>query len=169
MWWIIIATVIFLLLIYLLFAPFFVEIDSNNDLYCVRFHRLASASIFLDHTTIFLKLRIAWWRKNIKLSGSEHTKKKTRQVVKREAKKSTVSPHKILKKAKAIVKTFKVNECLIMIDTGNMPLNGILYPWLYFLSRYSGKTIMINFWNENQIKLQVENNAARIIMAYLKS
>jgi len=56
-----------------------------------------------------------------------------------------------------------------MLDTGDMPLNGILFPWFYLFSRRVNHDVLINFNNENTIKLKIENSIARMLWAYIKS
>jgi hypothetical protein len=79
------------------------------------------------------------------------------------------SSQKFFKKMRLILKSFKIKKCFITIDTGNMPLNGMLFPWIYLLSIYTKKTVMINFSEKNIIILQIENSIARMLWAYFKS
>lgn len=52
------------------------------------------------------------------------------------------------------------------IDTGNMPLNGIMYPGFFWLSRLTGKTFEINFSDKNELILEIENNLAGLVKAF---
>jgi len=72
-----------------------------------------------------------------------------------------------IKKMRAIIKTFKINTCYINIDTGDAGLNGMLYPGFYWLSAYIHKPVGINFLNENDIVLEIENSLARMAWAYI--
>ncbi|MBK7037568.1 MAG: hypothetical protein IPH42_14800 [Bacteroidetes bacterium] len=78
MWWLILILIVLLILSYLLFAPFVLEIDSNKGLYSIRFHRIISANLALEQETIFIKIKFAWWRKEFNLL--EPTTKKTKQI-----------------------------------------------------------------------------------------
>ena len=66
------------------------------------------------------------------------------------------------------VSSFKVIKLNCAIDTGSNELNGMLFPLFYWVSVKSGKNIMINFNDENKLELKIENNLARMILAYFK-
>ena len=57
--------------------------------------------------------------------------------------------------------SFKLNKCLLLLDTEEMKMNGVLIPVFYLLNN-SRKNIWINFIGENQIILEVENNLAHM-------
>ena len=163
MWWIIIIACLLMVFIYLLFAPFFVEIDSAKRLFRIRFHRLASAKIIFDESSIFLELKIVGRQKKIDLLEIKERKKKP--VVKNEKKKQTnISFQKVF----AMTKTFKVRKLFLALDTGDMQVNGMLYPLFVLMSKSSGKNITINFLDENKLILQIENNLVRMLWGYIK-
>ena len=68
---------------------------------------------------------------------------------------------------KAIMNSFSVNKCYLSIDSGDVQLNGILYPFFYWLGKRMHKTIEINFLNRNEFILEIENNFARIIKTFI--
>lgn len=157
------AIVLFLILAgfsYLLFAPFYLEINSAEGLYRIRFHRLFSARLMVADTSLKVEFKIAGWSRQIDVFT------KTKQTKKRPPAKKK-QPGISFKLIVAVIKSFKVNKCYVSIDTGSMQLNGILYPGFYFLSRYVGKTIEINFLNRNEIILEIKNNLARIIRVFI--
>lgn len=163
MWWIIIITCLLMVFIYLLFAPFFVEIDSVKSLFRIRFHRLASARLIFHESSIFIALKIGGWQKKIVLLEIKEKKKKP--VVKNEKKKQTkISFQKFL----TVLKSFRIRKFILTLDSGDMQTNGILYPLFVLVSISSGKNITINFLNENKLILQIENNLARVLWAYIK-
>ena len=152
---------------YLLFAPLYIEINSVNSLYAVRFHHLASAKLIFIDSSLKINLKIAGWKKQIDLFHQlfERKPKKTpaEQQKKRKPKRFSFSL------IKAILKSFRVNKCYLNIDTGDMQLNGILYPGFYWLGKYTGNPIGINFQDKNEIEVEIENNFARIIVAFIYS
>lgn len=162
MWWIV-AVVVFLLL-YLLFAPFFIEIDSEKNIFRVRFHQLASGSLLIHDNSIFIQLKIIAWRKQFDLLELPSEKKKQVDKVKKKSGRK-ISIHKIIR----VIRTFEVRKLFVTLDTGNMQTNGILYPMVFALRTISKKNLSINFFGENKLVLQIRNNAARIIWAIIKS
>lgn len=165
MWWLILILIVLLILSYLLFAPFVLEIDSNKGLYSIRFHRIISANLALEQETIFIKIKFAWWRKEINLL--EPTTKKPEQII--QTKHRNKSRKKLsFKKMAGILKSFRIRKFLISVDTDNMQVNGIMYPICLLAQNISGRQIGINFVGENIIILKIENNIARIVWAFIK-
>lgn len=152
---------------YLLFAPFYLEISSRNGLCRIRFHRLASANLRIDGNTLLLELRLPGFIKKIDLfeSQKEHEEKQVKRSTERKGAGRKISWRKI----KAILQSFKINEFKLSVDSGDMQLNGILYPVFYLISENRRINLEINFIDENEIELEIENNLARISWAYLSS
>jgi len=153
-----------LILSYMLFAPFYLEINSIKGLAQIRLHRLISATLVLS-TSAKIELRIAGWMKVIdlfELGKQQRTRSKKKEKNK---KKYTISVYRI----RAIVASFKVNKCCLNIDTGNNELNGVLYPAFFVLGKYIKKPISINFAGKNEVIIEIENNMARIIRTFIVS
>lgn len=152
------------ILCYLLFAPFYIEINSESGLCRMRFHKLLSAQLKITESSLIVEIKAAWWRKRIDLLVL--IKQKGKPVKKIEKKKNKNVP---FKKIINVIKSFKVTKFYVTICFDDMPLNGILYPLFLGLSLKTKKHFEINFWNENEIVLRIENNLFRIIWAYIKS
>lgn len=160
------------ILCYVFFAPFYLEIDSTEGVFRVRFHTIASVDLKIVDYSLILHIKVIGWTKEIDLLKVKRTSKdkKTKEKKvgkKKEQKKSLmkVTPKKII----AVLKSFKINKCEVFIDTGDVQLNGILYPIFYMAGYYSKKNIHINFINENVVRLEIENSVARMSRAYLNS
>jgi hypothetical protein len=147
---------------YIFFAPFYVEIDSERNLLRIRFHYLASARLSITDSSLIINVRIAGWRKQLDLLSQK--KRKERPIeVKRKSKRRKISFHKL----KVIVKSFNVNKCYFNLDLGNLEWNGILFPLFLWISNVTMKYFRINFRGENDIKLEIENNIASILWAFI--
>jgi hypothetical protein len=167
MWWIIIT---FLVIIsYLIFAKLFIEIDSTVNLYRLSFGGILALSIVFIDDSIRLELKLFWWRKSYNLNNAFTNESKDVVQTSNAKERKVFSLQKIFKNTTAVLKSFKIKKCFITIDTGNMPLNGILFPWVYLLSIYIKKKVSINFSGQNIIILQIENSFARMLWAYFKS
>ncbi|MDB4905134.1 MAG: hypothetical protein JWQ63_4415 [Mucilaginibacter sp.] len=115
---------------YVLFAPFYLEINTSTGLCSIRFHHLASAKLIISDRSLLIDLWIAGWAKQIDLFAKTVTgKEKSNQSLKKK-KRFKISFNKV----KAVVKSFKVTKCYLTMDTGNVELNGVLYPCFYWLS-----------------------------------
>ncbi|MGZ3945920.1 MAG: hypothetical protein ACXVJB_13325 [Mucilaginibacter sp.] len=168
MQWVLFLVLIFLaILSYLLFAPIYIEIDSTSRICRLRFHHLASGAIVLKNYRFELDLRIAWWKKQFHFFAKNQKKKKPENIT--STKERTRGRRISFKTITAIVKTFKVNIFRVDIDTDNVQLNGLLYPAFYAMSRFSGRHMMINFVGNNEIVIEIENNLARMIRAFISS
>lgn len=159
--------IIISIFIYVLFAPFYLEINTIYGLLRLRFHRLVKAQIVINENSLFLDLKIAGWRKQIDLLAQKEQKEQKKKSIKKQSEKG---PNRIsLKKIIAIAKSFKVTKFYLSISFDEMMINGIVYPLISFLSFKTNKRMEINFFHENEIILEVENNFFRIIRAYIKS
>jgi hypothetical protein len=118
-----------------------------------------------------VRVKVAWWRKEFDLfqTTKAPTPVKSEKTVKKRKARKPMSPGKLLRKVRAILSTFRITRCFITIDTGDMRVNGILYPWVYLLKRRIRKNVSINFWGENVVILEAKNTIARMLWAYIKS
>lgn len=152
----------------MLFAPFFIEIDSETNLYRLRFHRLASGAIVQTQGSIFLKAKILWYQYDIDLLASRKVSPKkvsSGQPLKKDRPRNR---HNIsISQIKAMLMSFRISKCNINIDTGDMPTNAILYPLFFIMSWETGHTLMINFQGENSATLNIRNSIARLAWAYI--
>jgi hypothetical protein len=163
-WLLSIPALILILSFYILFAPFYLEVNSTTGLCRVRFHKLASARIYITESSLLIDLKIMWWHKIIDLFAPGERKMKP------EKKKTEKAERKIsLRKVRAVIKSFKVNKFYLTIDTGSMETNGILYPLFLWMGMRMKKNVTINFVNENELVLEIENNAVRMLRAYIIS
>jgi hypothetical protein len=164
-WLLAIICLVFIVVLYLLFAPFYLEIDTEKNLLRLRFHRFAYVRLLIENSSLKLHINIAVWNKKIDLLRQPvHENKKvspTRIKPARKAQKIS------LKKVIAVLKTFKVNKCAVNMDFGDIQWNAILFPLFFWMSRMTGKHIQVNFTGKNNVKLEIQNNFARIIFAFL--
>jgi len=160
LWFLTFCLIIATVFCYLTFAPFYLEINSSKNLYRIRFDGLAFANLIITVNSLKVDLWIAGWRKQFNLL--------TKPIREKQEEKSILSKRKnkpfriTFQKAKVILESFKVNKFCLNVDSGNLQLNGLLYPCFYWLSKYTNKPISINFINKNEVILELENNIARI-------
>ncbi|HYV90582.1 MAG TPA: hypothetical protein VE978_02320 [Chitinophagales bacterium] len=164
--WLILLLIVVLVFVYLLVAPFYLEIDSVEGLCRIRFHFLASAKLRMSESSLILDLKIIGVEKQIDLLAPPKQKKKpVQKKIGRQKKRAGIPFRKVW----AMLQSFRINKCDVNFDFGDMPLNGILYPLFQWISILTGKSIRINFGNETKIILEIENNFARIGWAFIKS
>lgn len=171
-WLLIILSLFLLLLCYLLIAPLVLDIDSTKGLLRFRYHYLASARLRVQDDIPFLDVRILGWKKSINLFAAPAQGKTSEQKATTTAKKRQNRGKRRrvpLAKLKAVLKSFRVRRCFVRVDSGNMQLNGMLYPLFLWLSMAAGLDVSINFCNRNEMIVKIDNNIARMLGAYLRA
>lgn len=165
MFTLILLLILLLVCIYFLTAPIYLEINSERELCRLRFHVLANAGLLMHEGSLMLELKIAGWKKQVDLfAGSTKRRKPIKQGMAGRKKNSSIHFRKIY----AVIKSFKITKCDLSLDSGDMPLNGILFPIFQLISSLTGKNIRINFRDENKIIFEAENNLARLCWAFIK-
>jgi hypothetical protein len=153
------------LIVYLLFGKLTLEINTVEDRYFVDMPFVRLRLLQLS-PTLEMDLKIVWWKRRMTMDGSpggmNRDKKKKEKKMKRS---NRISMSKIL----GVIRSFRITRCHINLDTGNMPLNGILYPWFFLVGKSTGHPISINFTNQNIFVIRIENTIARMLWAYIKS
>ncbi len=169
-WLISFLLILLLLAAYFFFAPFFIDINTDTGLFRIRFHRWISAQLTVKYDLFSIELKILWWHRVINLFGGRNKRQSARDKKTTNAdssitvkKTSSLSPKKI----QAMIMSFKIKKFYLTIDTGNMQINGIMFPAFRWLSTFTRKHFSINFSGRNIFILRLENNFARILRAYL--
>jgi hypothetical protein len=159
---------LFLLLCWLLLSSLNIEIDSRVPRAGIKWGTIGSAKIWYDEK----------WRMHIRAPFYEKTsplaelKGKSRKIIPEEAAKKKEEKkrrnlRRVLKMIIPMVKTFRVTEWKLALDTGDYSLNASLYP-INFLP-YTINHILVNFQTENYLVLKVRNRPWKILIVFLKS
>lgn len=167
-WLLMIGALVVLVILYLMTAPVVFEVDSERDLYRVRFHRIASAGMRMTGSSLFVDINVFGWKKPIDLFQPGTRTDKTLNAQRQRVRKN-VRRRIPFRKVLAIIRSFKINKCRVIIDTGDMPVNGMLFPVCYWVSKASGRKVEVSFTGENVILLEIQNSMARMLSAYVRS
>lgn len=163
MGWIIAASAVCIVLLYLLFAPIVLVMDSARGIYGLRFHHLFSLRLVLRDNFIVLKMRAAGIPFEKRLLPTEKPADiATRAKSPKKRKKSRFR----VKALWHVCKSFRVRRCVIVMNVADMVLNGLMFPLLYWIGRWSGREIRISFWEDGEMDVELENTAARMLYAY---
>lgn len=162
--YLLILLIILLLLSGLLFTSFYLEIDSIRNLFRLRFGRMVRADLSIKES--LFKIDLYFLGIPIKIDPYKGTKKAPGEIKQVKTKKKVnINFRKIM----AVLKSFRVKEFYMNIDTGNEQSNGMLFPVFLGLSYISKRNISINFIDQNDFKLIIQNNAARVAWAYFRN
>jgi len=164
MWWILWISLIGLpgvLVIYLLFASWVLEVDSAAGLY-----RFSLVPVFYVRWVSgdfppYAEMRILGFRRTLDFSDRD---RKRGKPVKR--KRSHPKIRFRSSRMGAVLHSFRVRNFYLNIDTGDMALNGRLFPWVYLIRAQTGLRCYINFTGNQTMQCIVKNNLYRVIRAY---
>ncbi|MCP4974828.1 MAG: hypothetical protein GY931_01585 [Maribacter sp.] len=161
---VIVLIVVSAILFYLLFLKMELIVDTANNEYYVQAKGLAKAKIVAHETeliqikiyTLFMKFSFF----PLKKSKKKKKKPKTDKAAVRKSK--TLEIQRLLR----IARTFKVDQLLVDLDTGNCITNAKLFPSFAFFNYYGGQ-FRVNFEGRNRLLLKVQNRPIRIIKSFI--
>lgn len=160
----VIIAILVLLLVYLLWLPILLNIDTEMNQYHIRLKGLALLNVEGDAKEII--------RLNLKVFFMKFTFYPLRRKKKAEAKKlPSVEKKKngkcvAVKKILRIVRTFEVKKIVIDMDTGDYVMNAKLFPVFMLLNSTKG-SFRINFVDRNRLVLQIKNRPIRILKSFI--
>ena len=91
-------------------------------------------------------------------------KKEPKKVKKRSKRKGNTRLW--IRRSLSVLKTFKIQQFFVNIDTGDVILNARLFP-VFALMNYKGGNFHLNFNGRNQFVLLVKNRPINIIRAFI--
>lgn len=150
---------------YLLFASAYLLIDSRQGRVECGLGPLARARLKLEPRPM-IQLSIVGWKQEIALTGR---KRKATQPAAKLAHRSRRLSARAMRRIWAAIKSFRVRQFCLRMDTGDVQLNGLLFPLAYWLARRTGRPIDVNFTNHNELVVEVHNNLARLLWAYVRA
>ncbi len=162
--WLILLVIIGVL-VWVLFSPIKLKIDSDHQCYEIQWLILKVALVTSGE---FPKIRLRSWflRKEFDLrnisSKSKLKKRKKNQT------KSEKNKFRKLPKIWKILQSFRIKKLKISLDTDDVIINAYLYPILYQIGLWSRKSISINFSGRNLFQFECQNRLINIIMAYFR-
>lgn len=144
----------------LLFLPIRVQIDTRQGNYGLAWFPLLDIRWMAGTDGGHAEIKICGVRHRItgtdfQLRSSSRSKKETARF--------RMGP----KQALAIIRTFRIKKWRVYIDTGNMALNGQLFPLCYLLGLRTGKKIQVNFLGINEVAITLESNLYRVAKVLL--
>ncbi|TYP98990.1 hypothetical protein C7447_102308 [Tenacibaculum adriaticum] len=153
------------LVLYLLFVPIALFIDTTTNQYFVEIQGLVKVSLESHKEEILrIKLKVFFFTFYFNPLKSKHFKKEKVTIkIKPKKKRKSANISNFFK----LLRSFKVKQFWLNIDTGNYVLNAQLYPLVAFLNYYKEGCLNINFQDKNELVLEVENRPIRIIKSFI--
>ena len=161
-------TVVFVLLLflmlYLLFIPIDLVVDTALKQYFVQFKGLAKVQLEGHEQEVFrIKLRtlfMNFYFYPLRKRNPSKKQKLKKGVAKKRNGRTTFS--KLIK----LVRSFKVKRLLVELDTGDCIHNAKLYPVFGFLNHHAG-VFRINFEGRNNLVIHLQNRPINIIKSFI--
>ena len=164
--WLIPLSLLILLLLWLLFAPIQLRVDTVNNRYEAGIWGLIKFWVEYKEGKIRFRLRVLFFEVNMKRGKKKKSKKDRPKKKKRRRPKMKT----MLRIARAAFGSIKVKEFTIAIDTDDYTWNARLWPLVPVLHRW-GIHLDVNYQGRNDLVLWVRTYAGkigfRIIKAYL--
>lgn len=150
---------------FLLVTPLVIEVDSARHKYGIYYRGIAAIDLRWDEG-LYLQLWVLGWRKTIEpfgMLGEKPPKKKKPEKPKRKR----MAFSKIRRKLGRVLRSFTVKRFYVNVDTGDYPLNAILYPLAGALSN-ERRTVCINFTGDVVVRIRIENRLGKILYAIIR-
>ncbi len=167
--WIFILAILVILVGFILLTPLIIHIDSERNEYMIIWKGIARVNV-LPGAREILAIRISTPVYATTLypfrpahHRAETTVKHPAQKKQQHKRKMSHLPGRIVH----IVKSFRVRECIIDIDTGDYQWNAWLYPVLWFLNR-GNRHLHVNYVNRNIARIDLRNNLIKMIYAFIR-
>ncbi len=146
----------------MLASPLLLELDTKSASARFTWPGIGKASVWYDGEW-WLFFRVFFFRKKMKLSGHP-TKKEIPVRAAGEKKKPSrkISFGKLIR----CIKTFRVEEWKLALDSGDYTINAQLYP-LNFMAGLRGH-LNINYMEENSLYLKIRNYPWKILYAFIR-
>lgn len=158
-------SVLIVLVICLLLVPIILFIDTNTNQYYVQFKGLAKVSMEANEEE-FLKIKLKLLFMNFDFYPLTKNKKRIKKNHLTKAKSKKKQNRFKLKTGLRLLKTFKVKQFVLEIDTGDCIYNAKLYPIFAFLNYRIG-SFNINFIGKNHFLLCLENRPIYILRSFI--
>ena len=163
MLWIIFIILLFSLLVYVLFLPIDVVVNTSGNQYYVRLGILAKANVHGDERYLLrIELRTLFMR--FYFYPFKWRKKKKKKTPKRSRRKKFKLSH--IKLGWRLLKAFHLRRFSLVLDTGNVITNAKLFP-VFALLNYRGGDFNVNFEGRNQLVMHIHSRPIRIIKSFI--
>jgi hypothetical protein len=162
----IILGILFSLVVFLIFTPIVLKIDSYNNQYYIQVWGIAKCS-FLWRDGIVMEVKMPFRKFYINPFAPTGKKEKKKSKPKPKRKRKKRSGKGSLKIMLSVLRSFKVKKFSLDIDTSDMIWNAYLYPVFFFLNSEKAH-LNINYTGQVGILIHLENRLSRIIWVFIK-
>lgn len=157
------------LLGWLLFTPVRLIVHSTTNEYQLRWGWLLNARLILLADDLLIRIGLPFYKKDyypLHPSPSEQSTQETKRPRKQSRKSSLRKGGLPFKMIRSVLRSFRIRQFKLDLDTDNYLTNAYLFPLFYFLSRGKGD-YQINYDGRFELHLEMDNRPIRLIRALL--
>lgn len=159
------------LLLWLLLMPFQLEVDTAEGLFRFEWKTLVLVLWLPEEGWDMVKIDAPFFHKKISVAARSwrpsRQKAKTLPHTEKPASKRA-SSRLAWRVVPAVLRTFKVQRCVLWLDTDDYVQNAWLYP-VFGLWNHRRIRVVVNFLGKNDLALLVQNSLGRMVWAALKA
>jgi hypothetical protein len=163
---IIILSVLIGVLLFLLFSPFTLQINTIQNDFSVRWKGIGSARLLLLPEDLAIRMKIFFWHKDFYPLHPDGKKKKEKAEKKKPVEKKKRRAF-TFRKMKNVLRSFHIRKFRMDIDTDNYATNAWLFPLCYLID-LKKQRVRVNFEGRNECILTIENRLFNMALAFLK-
>ncbi len=152
-------------ILWILFAPIVLRIDTKMGVYRVRWKGIASFQFSIQEDVPILSLHIWFWKKDFQPLDALSKARKPNSKKKAKKRKSR-KKRNWRRLGLRLLHSFKVRQFDLMLDTDDFVLNSYLYPVFHML-HCKPLQLGINYQGESSLQLRIENRLIRLLKAIL--
>ena len=170
--WIVYSLLILLLLlaVFLALTPISLRLDTYRGQYYVQVWGLAKAWFEWEQSPL-VKIKVPFYVFELDPLKAGRKKGRKSEVNKKAATTKAVRkrrPKRILSKMTTMIKSFKVREFKLDLDTNDVVRNAYWFPVFFHLNRQTQGQWLINYEGRNGLVLHIENQLIRMLWAFIK-
>jgi hypothetical protein len=160
----IISSILFLLLLWVVFTPLIIKIDTTSNIYELRLFGLLRVWLSLDNDIILhIKTLVYQFRLDVLKMKLQRSKKKVVHSNKKKSGSYALGLDRIL----TIIKSFRITKLELSLDTHDFALNAQLVPLCQLVNNRSLQ-ISVNFMGRTYCQLELRNTLWRLGMAVVR-
>lgn len=163
--WIILALILALLL-WILFAPIIIYMNTERHVYFFHMVGFLKVQPLWNDGGLRLGISLPVHRFEIDLLKKRKKKKKAKPKEREKSKKGWKAVKPTKDRILAVIKSFKIKQFKLSLDTGDYVTNALLVP-AFYAANAKGIQATINFQGESHILLEISNTVWTIGRAYL--
>lgn len=154
-----------LIFCWLLLSVVVVELDTRVPEMSLQWISIGEARIWHEEEWC-LQFRILFYKKTIQIEKIKIKPKKAKETVGKKKSKKSVNIRRLWNKIIRVIKTCRVQDWELAIDTGDFTKNAQLYP-VNFLP-YTFNHVHVNFSDHNHLFLKIRTRPWKMIVAFIR-